>query len=207
MVAVSLAGILLPPAATAATARAGAGPAVTVLARAPLGSSKLVLPGSRGREIPVRVVGSSGGAIAVPQNAGVVGWWRGSVPFAASRGSSILVGHVSDEADAPGALGGLRRLRRGDRITWSSGSVQKIFRVTRKQYTARSGSLPERIWSKSGRRVLNLVTCARRVTYPGGGYHYTANLTVTARLVAIRLASPGTAHHVDRRAAPAGTHR
>lgn len=143
----------------------------------------LTIPALRTGRVPVRRVGSSGGAIRIPQNARTVGWWRGSRGFSARQGSSIVVGHVSGDRDVPGALYRLPRLHRGDRIVWRIGGQRRVFRVVAKTYTPRTADLPDRIWRLDGRRTLNLITCARKRTERDGFYHYTHNLTVTAVLV------------------------
>jgi hypothetical protein len=154
----------------------------TAAARAvPAGS--LTVPRLGDGSLPIEAVRTAGGAIDIPDDAGKLGWWRGSVPYKANRGSSIVVGHVTDESDAPGAFYNLGQLRKGDRITWRAGGSRKVFRVVAKTYTPRAGKLPDRIWQQGGPRMLHLVSCARRAVFDDGGYHYTHNLTISAKLV------------------------
>lgn len=152
----------------------------------------LSIPSLRLRRVPVLVVGSRGGAIRVPHRS-TIGWWRESVPFTDSRGSSLLLGHVSDRRDRPGALYRLSRIRPGAVIRWRQGRTTRHFRVTRLQFTRRTQPLPRRVWSWRGPRTLHLVSCARRVTR-ADGFHYTHNLTVTARQVRVTRARVGPAH-------------
>jgi hypothetical protein len=164
-------------------AQRAAADTVSVSARSAAAAGVLTVPRLAGGGVPVEVVGTSGGAISVPGDAGHLGWWRGSRPFKASRGSSIVVGHVTDESDAPGAFYRLGSLRKGDRIVWTLGKTRKVFKVVAKTFTPRSGSLPDRIWQKGGARMIHLVSCARRQVFEDGGYHYTHNVTVSAKLV------------------------
>lgn len=142
----------------------------------------LSLPTIGKRSVPVRSIRRSRSALALPRDAALVGWWRGSAPLAAATGSSIIAGHVAAADGTPGALHSLAKLKLGDRIVWRGAGRRQVFTVVRRSYTLRTGELPRRIWRLSGVRTLNLITCARKVTYRSGFYHYTHNLTVTARL-------------------------
>ncbi len=133
-------------------------------------------------------VGTRRGQVLVPPDARRVGWWRGSMPPTAHAGSTLVVGHIADPHGRPGALTVLAGVRRGARIrTRWHGRVQ-WWRVSRISYTPRTRDLPARVWRTSGSHILNLVTCAHRVIYPDGYYHYRDNLTVTAVPVGSRLA-------------------
>ncbi|MFS3130052.1 sortase domain-bontaining protein [Nocardioides sp. Bht2] len=146
----------------------------------------LSMPAIGATDVRVRAVGSSRGGVALPRDAAVVGWWRGSAPLGATQGASLIAGHVGATDGAPGALSRLREIEVGDRIVWRSAAKRATFTVVRKSYTARTDDLPRRVWRLRGPRTLNLITCARKVRYPSGFYHYTHNLTVTARLRSIR---------------------
>ncbi|MBU2698553.1 class F sortase [Pimelobacter sp. 30-1] len=172
------------PAATAGPTRSAPGVVASTTDRA-ASSATLSIRALR-VQAPVRTVGMHAGAVAVPANVDVVGRWRGSRPWSARTGSSILVAHVADGAGRPGAFASIERLRRGARIVWTVDGQRKVFRVVGKTFTRRTASLPERIWRHDGPRTINLVSCARKRVYASGFYHYTHNVTVTARLVGPR---------------------
>ncbi|MBU2698843.1 hypothetical protein CCO04_27520 [Pimelobacter sp. 30-1] len=172
------AGALTPPTSTVQTTADPLAPRSSV-------SSVLNIPMLRTRA-SVRTVGMRAGAVAVPADVSVVGRWRGSRPWSAKSGSSILVAHVADGAGRPGAFASIERLRKGARIVWTVGGERKVFRVVAKTFTKRTASLPERIWRHDGPRTISLVSCARKRVYASGFYHYTHNVTVTARLVSGR---------------------
>jgi len=140
----------------------------------------LTIPSVGVHAAPLIRVGTRQGQVVVPHDVRRVGWWRGSQPLGAKAGSSLLVGHVADGHGRPGALSRLGRVRRGDRVRVVWHGRVRWWRVTRISYTARTRELPARVWRRSGGRTLNLVTCAHRVVYPNGYYHYRDNLTVTA---------------------------
>lgn len=169
--------------ATAEGAALGAAPSAGVLERSAAPRGGLTIPRIGQVKVPIVAVGVRHGEMVVPTSAHVLGRWKGSAPFGAKTGSTLIVGHVSDPADRPGALHDAGLLRKGDRIVWSERGKTKVFKVTTRSYTPRTGELPKRIWRKGGPRVLHLVTCARRVTGAGGYFHYTHNLTITAKLV------------------------
>lgn len=143
----------------------------------------LHLPDIGSRNNRVEVVGNGAKRIQVPGSVGHVGWWRQSTPHGGSRGSSVIVGHVSDRSDRPGALYRLARSRKGHLIRWTMNGKTKTFRVTAVTKTKRHKPLPSRVWNTGGRQRLNIISCAHKVTRPNGSWHYTHNVTVTAVLV------------------------
>lgn len=136
---------------------------------------------SLGIDVPVDAVGLDGTAMAVPNDPARVGWLRSTARAADMIGASVLAGHVSDERDRPGALNVLGRIHVGATILWTDRWGRRfVFRVVRTRLFPRSGGLPAQMFSSVGRRQLHLVTCAARVNTANGGFHYTANLVVTA---------------------------
>ncbi|MET3962542.1 hypothetical protein ABIE44_002476 [Marmoricola sp. OAE513] len=139
---------------------------------------------SLGIRAPVDAVGLDGSAMAVPDDPGRVGWLQSTAQVDDSSGASVLSGHVSDERDVPGALSRLNEVRRGAVITWAPpGGRRYRFEVVDLHTYPRATGVPAELFRVDGRHVLHLVTCARRVSTAGGGFHYTANLVVTARAV------------------------
>lgn len=97
-------------------------------------------------------------------------------------GTSIIAGDVSDNSDRPGAFWKLRKARVGQvvRVRDADGKVQK-YRISSRSEHLRSQRLPRRLFNTAGQHRLALVTCTDKVTYPGGGFHYTKNLVVIAK--------------------------
>jgi hypothetical protein len=131
---------------------------------------------------PVDAVGLDGTAMAVPNDSARVGWLASTAQSGDLIGPSVLAGHVSDQTDRPGALARLDRVKVGAAIIWTDadGQVHR-FRVTGLERFPRSAGLPSRLFTTSGPHLLHLVTCADRQQTAGGGFHYAANLVVTAR--------------------------
>lgn len=136
---------------------------------------------SLGVRAPVDAVGLDGTTMAIPDDPHRVGWLRTTASATDLVGSSVISGHVSDVRDVPGALGRLRGLRPGAVIVWTVAGDAQRFVVTGLIRYPRSRGVPASVFRTDGAHVLNLVTCADRVSTPGGGFHYTANLVVTAR--------------------------
>lgn len=133
---------------------------------------------------PVQAVPLRQGVMAVPDSPRSLGWLRGSARPGDVVGSSVIAGHVSDRRDRPGALARLGRARIGTRVVWvdAQGRARR-FAVTGLARYPRAGGLPASLFRTDGPHRLRLVTCARRVALPGGGFHYADNLVVTARAV------------------------
>lgn len=133
---------------------------------------------------PVEEVGVHQGVMAIPGSPAVLGWLRRSARPDDVVGSSVIAGHVSDRQDRPGALAVLGGVRRGDPVTWAGPDGRAYrFAVTSVSRHPRSRRLPSSVFRTDGPHLLRIVTCANRVRMPGGGFHYTDNLVVTARAI------------------------
>lgn len=103
-------------------------------------------------------------------------------------GTSIIAGDVSDNSDRPEAFWKLRKARVGqvvrvrDADADADGTAQK-HRISSRSEHLRSQRLPRRLFNTAGQHRLALVTRTDKVTYPGGGFHYTTNLVVIAKPV------------------------
>lgn len=161
----------------------------TYLTRSYRAPPALVRPGAAGvlripslhLRIPVDAVGLDGTAMAVPNDPARVGWLNSTAKPGDLVGASVLAGHVSDTHDRPGALARLHRIRSGAEITWTD-TRSRVFRyrvVTLRTFP-RDRGLPASVFATDGPQVLHLVTCAERVSTSGGGFHYRANLVVSA---------------------------
>lgn len=129
---------------------------------------------------PVRPVGVAEGLVEVPDDPGVVGWYRhGSSP--GRPGSAVLVGHV-DLDGRPGVFFRLRELEPGALVTvgFARGAGEAFRVVARRSYP--KGRLPARlVFAESGRAYLTLVTCGGDFDAARGEYE--ENVVVVATLV------------------------
>lgn len=142
---------------------------------------RLQVPGV-GVDAPVHRVGLDGGAMAVPGDVRRVGWLGSSAAPGDPMGSAVFSGHVSSRTGRPGAFGRLRLVERGQRVRWVAGGRTHTYVVTSVRRYSRRAGVPAAVFRTDGPAVLNLVTCAGRVT-TDTGFHYTQNLVVTARRV------------------------
>lgn len=120
----------------------------------PLTPVRIELPtlGVRAPVVPVAV--GHDGALAVPADPRVVGWWAGG------GDALVLDGHVDTAAQGPGALFHLVDLGTGDTVelTGADGMVRR-FTVTHVRAYAKT-TLPPEVFQPAGRLVI--VTCGGR---------------------------------------------
>lgn len=127
----------------------------------------------------VRPVGvTEEGALAVPSDPAVAGWYRfGPVP-GSTHGSSVLVGHVDSDTGALGEFASLYDVKPGNRVeVRRAGAEPARYRVAGRSTVPKDG-LPSSAFRRSGPPVLTLITCAPPYIPEEGGYQ--ANLIVTA---------------------------
>lgn len=138
----------------------------------------LVAPG-RDRPVEVVTVGvEPGGALEVPADPDVLGWWRSGPGAGAAAGSTVLVGHL----DVPGDVGVMRALAglpldAALALVDEHGSTS-TYRVTARRTFAKDDGLPTDLFRTDGPPQLVLVTC-------GGEFdprtrHYADNVVVYA---------------------------
>ncbi|MEU3660499.1 class F sortase [Streptomyces sp. NPDC032940] len=132
-----------------------------------------------GLDARVRPVGVTGqGAVTVPADPSVAGWYRYGPAPGSHEGSAVLVGHVDDETGALGEFAALYDVRAGDRVevrrTHGSPVVYRVVSRT----TVPKDELPPSVFRRTGAPVLTLITCAPPFEPERGGY--LANLVVTA---------------------------
>jgi hypothetical protein len=132
-----------------------------------------------GVDAPVVPVGvhSVDGAMDVPVDVSRVGWYRYSAQ-PGKAGSSVVIGHVDSRAQGIGAFFRLRDLMPGASvfIRLADGTNQRFAVVARREY--RKEALPPRIFARSGRPILTLVTCGGPFDQATG--HYLDNVVVFA---------------------------
>jgi hypothetical protein len=152
----------------------GAGPRPSVPGGTPLG---LVLP-ALGVEAPVVPVDvHPDRSLGVPDDPGVVGWWRKGAWPGSGSGSVVLDGHVDTRVDGPGAFFHLADLRPGDQaVLETTIGTQPYVVVDVRRYPKEQ--LPLGVFDVSGAPRLVLISC-------GGPFdpthrRYTENVVVDA---------------------------
>ncbi|MFF8293340.1 class F sortase [Streptomyces sp. NPDC016309] len=174
------------PAAVSEGRRAGAAPV------APVGLLPLAYaPASRIRiesidvDAPVMDVGlDRDGWIDAPpaQDPNMAGWYQNGIS-PGQRGTSVIVGHVDNEA-GPAVFYGLGSLKKGSRVevTRYDGRVA-VFEVYGIEVFSKEDFPGVRVYGDTGHPELRVITC-------GGGYSkahgYDGNVVVFARMVATR---------------------
>ncbi|MET9457543.1 class F sortase [Streptomyces canus] len=177
---------------TSATARAAASGTLSPAAEArpsPPPPAQLRYPPQRvlvpdvGLDTRVRPVGvTEAGAMAVPADPAVAGWYRFGPAPGSSHGSSVLVGHADTDTGALGEFAALYDVEPGDTVEVRRAHAEPaLYRVTARS-TVPKGDLPSATFRRSGPPVLTLVTCAPPFLPEKGGYQ--ANLIVTAEPLA-----------------------
>ena len=140
---------------------------------------RIGVPG-RALEATVLPVGvERGGQVAVPSDAGTVGWWSGGALPGVGSGTVVLVGHVDAAGGLEGALYMARRWQPGDRIVLggAGGRSASYSVVARRQYD--KNDLPARdVFGQGAAPRLVLVTCGG--PFDAATRHYRDNLVVYA---------------------------
>jgi sortase (surface protein transpeptidase) len=107
--------------------------------------------------VPVGVAGRSG-TTEVPQDVGTVGWYRFG-PTPGQEGSSVLLGHVDDRAQGPGAFFRLVQVGPGDSVVVTAADGTRwVFEVVARRSYPKNG-LPPSVFDRLGRPSVALVTC------------------------------------------------
>ncbi|MDQ6526967.1 SdrD B-like domain-containing protein [Nocardioides sp. LHD-245] len=152
--------------------------------RAVAGSPKRVAVASLGLKARVAQIGLTGERANVPKSRNLLGWLQTSARLDDAIGTTVVVGHVSDRHDRPGALYRLKGLKRGKVVkVKGNDGVTYRYKVVKQQRFRRAKPLPERLFSMTGAPRLLLVTCTTKVTRPDGRFHYRDNLVVTLKPV------------------------
>jgi Sortase domain len=106
--------------------------------------------------VPVTVDPS--GALQVPDNPNVLGWWQGGALPGSGAGTVVIDGHVDSAQAGVGALFRLHSLRTGDRVQLGTahGSREYVIRALR---SFPKTALPAEVFATNGQPRLVLITC------------------------------------------------
>lgn len=119
------------------------------------------------------------GALAIPDDVTLVGWYELGVPPGADRGSAVLVAHRDGRGQGKGVFYDLGRLDVDDRLTVRTATDESLdFRVVARE-SIRKQRLPyEELFSAEGTPRLTLISCGGAYDPDRGGYQ--DNVVVTA---------------------------
>lgn len=135
---------------------------------------------SNGVTVPVQAVGTSAdGALDVPEDIRVAGWWRGGSRLGDPFGSMLIAAHVDSRTQGLGPYVALLSVEPGARfeVTGRRDLVQ-TFAVSERRVVARDklSTVPD-IFSPRGAPRLTMVTCAGPYDRARGGYQNLAVVT------------------------------
>jgi Sortase domain len=136
---------------------------------APEAPRSLRLPS--GRVVPVRPVSTGrDGQLAVPDDPGIAGWWRGSSRIGDPSGKTLLAAHI-DSRRRLGPFAELYAAHPGRRLVLRSAGLRQEFRIHSVRLIGRESlTAHPALYSPSGPRRLVLVTCAPPYDPSRGGY-------------------------------------
>ncbi len=148
----------------------------------PLSPERLLIPslGVDARVADVTV--SPSGALGVPTNPKVVGWWRGGPDPGSVRGTAVIDGHVDTVAKA-GALFHVDQLRPGDQLGVVGSTGVLAFQVDAVRQYAKATLPARQVFDRAVAGRLVLVTC--------GGHFDQARHSYDDNLVVYATALPG----------------
>lgn len=98
------------------------------------------------------------GALQVPEDGSVVGWWSAGPRPGQPTGTVVLTGHVATWDAGAGALSRIRGLRPGDEVEVGAGRTDRRYRVEGLRSYPKT-ALPPEVFASYGRPRLVLVTC------------------------------------------------
>ncbi len=162
-----------------ASAKAGGQPA---RAAAPPVVLRMPRLGLSARVVPVGV--GPAGALAVPDDPSVLGWWNSGAAPGGGSGSIVVDGHVDSARHGIGVFARLRELEVGDKVELSAASGRiVVFAVAGRRSYAKS-ALPPSVFDQSLGERLVLITCGGR--FDRRTAHYNDNVVLYAVPVAGR---------------------
>ena len=105
---------------------------------------------------PVDVL--DGGALAVPEDPDVLGWWQGGARPGDRQGTVVVDGHVDSASSGPGALFPLRDLQPGDPLELTTAVGVQGY-VVQAVTTYGKEALPTDVFAVTGEPRLVVITC------------------------------------------------
>jgi Sortase domain len=148
-------------------------PAAHRVVAAPLVPTRLHIPRLGVDSAVVPVVVDRAGALGVPRDPHVIGWWADGAKPGASTGTAILDGHVN-YAGVEGSLAHLGRLRPGDAVivdgTTAGKPVRVRFTVTGTRTYAKHALPAAQVFDQASVGRLVLVTCGGAFDVGSGNY-------------------------------------
>jgi LPXTG-site transpeptidase (sortase) family protein len=144
--------------------------------RRPPGRPRVVAIPAIGVRAHVVPISAHGRVLVPPSDPARVGWWRDGARPGEAHGAALLTGHTVSTGG--GAFDHLDRLRPGQtiRLTTSHGRLSYTVDTVRALPTGSLAPHAQRLFGRSGRARLVLVTCEA-----WNGEAYLASLVVTAR--------------------------
>lgn len=125
--------------------------------------------------VPVDVL--PGGALDVPEDPSVLGWWRASGVPGAGRGTVVIDGHVDTRTQGPGALYRLRDMPLDALIEVHGASSEQLY-IVRAVHSYPKASLPPEVFDRTGEPRLVLISCGGQ--FDAATHQYSDNIVVYA---------------------------
>lgn len=119
------------------------------------------------------------GAMALPDSASAVGWYRFGPRPLDRAGATVLAGHVDTRAEGAGPLAGLAAARAGDLVEVRAGSRTVTYRTTSVTRVSKALVDLPAVFSRVGAPRLHLVTCGGAYLPEEGGYQDNVVLAAT----------------------------
>ncbi|HEY6744280.1 MAG TPA: class F sortase [Mycobacteriales bacterium] len=149
---------------TSKSRTASAGP---LLPAAPAAPGAVTLPGQKVTAPVVAMGVRRDGELEIPESVGTVGWWVGSAPAGATRGSTVLAGHIDSASQGVGAFAALRDLSLGSPVVLTDVFGERHPYTVTARRTYPKYSLPRSVFSAA---PLVLVTCGGPFDEKAGSY-------------------------------------
>jgi len=164
------------PSAAASAPRAEAARASS--SRTPFTPAELRLPS--GRPVSVVSAGTRGdGALAVPEDPAIAGWWSGGSRPGDPYGTTVLAGHIDSRRYGVGALAELVTSRPGASVVVQNGPKRVSYRITEVERVPKADLVPRTgAFDPDGPARLVLITCGG--AYDPATHHYADNVLITA---------------------------
>jgi LPXTG-site transpeptidase (sortase) family protein len=139
----------------------------------------LAIPAIGVRTRLIRLGVTASGALQVPANTAVAGWYTGS-PRPGGTGSAVIAGHI-DSASGPGVFFRLREVRPGDLVYVQRGHARMaVFKVTAVRTFPKSRFPTVAVYGPVPNAQLRLITCGG--TFDPATGRYLSNVVVFAVL-------------------------